>query len=177
MAAIPVQRAGGTGADEAPAPFGTRPLAEGGAILPGSPAAPGSARTLVRAAFTDWAALGLTGPDGADRLREDATAVVSELVTNAVVHAGTEVEVDWRLEESGAFTVEVHDQHPARAPRDPADDTPYETSEHGRGLRLVATLAESWGVTYRTGRKTVWARLPPGGTEEPAGPAPAPALV
>lgn len=177
MAAIPAQRAGGAGADEAPAPSGTRPLAEGRATLPGSPAAPGSVRALVRAAFTDWAGLGLTGPDGAARLGEDATAVVSELVTNAVVHAGTEVEVDWRLEESGAFVVEVHDQHPARAPRDPADEAPYDTPEHGRGLRLVATLAESWGVTYRTGRKTVWARLPPGGAQEPDGPAPAPALV
>ncbi|MGW2212282.1 SpoIIE family protein phosphatase [Streptomyces sp. NPDC001781] len=177
MAAIPVQRAGGAGADEAPAPFGARPLAEGGATLPGSPAAPGSARALVRAAFTDWAALGLTEPGGATRLEEDATAVVSELVTNAVVHAGTEIQVDWRLEESGALVVEVHDHHPARAPRDPADDSPYEVSEHGRGLRLVATLAESWGVTYRSGRKTVWARLPPGGAEEPDGPAPAPSLV
>lgn len=48
--------------------------------------------------------------------------------------------------------------------------------EYGRGLRLVATLAESWGVTYRAGAKTVWARLPPGGSDALDGPAPGPAL-
>lgn len=51
------------------------------------------------------------------------------------------------------------DHHPSRAPRDHAGETPYETPEFGRGLRLVASLAESWGVTYRTGAKSVWARL------------------
>ncbi|ARP74059.1 protein phosphatase [Streptomyces pluripotens] len=111
------------------------------------------------------------------RLADDATAVVSELVTNAVVHAGTEVEVDWRLEETGAFVVEVCDQHPSRAPRDsPRGEGSYDTPEHGRGLRLVATLAESWGVTYRTGAKAVWARLLPGGGDPVAGSATGPAL-
>lgn len=147
--------------------------AQGHATLPGSPLAPGSARALVRAAFAEWCDRGLTDPEESARQADDAMAVVSELVTNAVVHAGTELEVDWRLEEGGAFMVEVRDQHPARAPRDPAGgEAPYDAPDHGRGLRLVATLAESWGVTYRTGTKTVWARLPAGGKEEPEGPAP-----
>ncbi|MEU6240896.1 SpoIIE family protein phosphatase [Streptomyces sp. NPDC047024] len=177
MAAIPTQRATDAPVGDTPAHPGAGPLGEGRATLAGSLAAPGSARALVRGAFTEWAALGLTGPDGDARLTDDAMAVVSELVTNAVVHAGTEVEIAWRLEATGAFTVEVHDQHPARAPRDPSDtDAPPEMPEHGRGLRLVATLAETWGVTYRTGGKTLWARLPPGGKEEPEGPAPVPAL-
>ncbi|KUM92010.1 protein phosphatase [Streptomyces cellostaticus] len=160
MAAIPMQRENETHARGA----------QGHATLPGSPLAPGAARALLRTAFTD-------APEICARLADDAMAVVSELVTNAVVHAGTEVEVDWRLEESGAFVVEVRDHHPARAPRDPSGgEAPYEISDHGRGLRLVATLAESWGVTYRTGTKTVWARLPPGGRDEPDEPAPVPAL-
>ncbi|MEU1405688.1 SpoIIE family protein phosphatase [Streptomyces sp. NPDC005728] len=163
MAAIPAQRESET----------YNRGAHGHATLPGSPLAPGSARALLRAAFAEWADLGLGDPKGSARLAEDALAVVSELVTNAVVHAGTEVEVDWRLEETGAFVVEVRDHHPTRAPRDPAGgEAPYDIPDHGRGLRMVATLAESWGVTYRAGTKTVWARLPAGGKEDPAGPAP-----
>ncbi|MEU6282680.1 SpoIIE family protein phosphatase [Streptomyces sp. NPDC047028] len=153
MAAIPVQRESGAPGREV----------RGHAGLPGSPLAPGAARTLVRAALAD--APGVSG-----RLVDDAMAVVSELVTNAVVHAGTDVEVDWRLEGSGAFVVEVRDHHPARAPRDAAGgEVSYETAEYGRGLRLVGSLAESWGVTYRTGAKTVWARITGEGGVPPDG--------
>ncbi|MFB7499496.1 SpoIIE family protein phosphatase [Streptomyces sp. NPDC056161] len=128
------------------------------ATLPGSPLAAGSARALVSRAFTEWAELGLVRHE---RLADDVMIVVSELVTNAVVHAGTDVELVCRLEEDGAVVIEVGDHHPSRAPRDNGAETPYEIPEYGRGLRLVATLAESWGVTYRTGAKTVWARLTP----------------
>ncbi|MEU6670680.1 SpoIIE family protein phosphatase [Streptomyces sp. NPDC046727] len=160
MAAIPTQRESATQPGET----------QGQAMLPGSPLAPGSARALLRAALDKV-------PGVSARLADDAMAVVSELVTNAVVHAGTDVQVDWRLEETGALVVEVRDQHPSRAPRDALNgEGPYETPEYGRGLRLVATLAESWGVTYRPGAKTVWARLPPGGSEALDGPAADPAL-
>ncbi len=160
MAAIPAQRDNESQPDSA-----TR----GRATLPGSPLAPGSARALVRAALAE-------APGVPARLADDAMAVVSELVTNAVVHAGTDVHVEWRLEESGAFVIEVCDRHPSRAPREAGGEAPYDTPEYGRGLRLVATLAESWGVTYRAGAKTVWARLPPGGSDTPDDPAPGPAL-
>lgn len=159
MAAIPAQR------DSESQPEAAR----GRATLPGSPLAPGSARALVRAALAE-------APGVPARLADDAMAVVSELVTNAVVHAGTDVHVEWRLEESGAFVIEVCDRHPSRAPREAGGEAPYDTPEYGRGLRLVATLAESWGVTYRAGAKAVWARLPPGGSDAPDDPAPGPAL-
>ncbi|GHG92598.1 ATP-binding SpoIIE family protein phosphatase [Streptomyces lanatus] len=163
MGAIPVQRETLSRASEAPAHEG--PRAETGAeartTLPGSPLSPGSARTLVRSALTEWAASGLPGTEHvSERLVDDAVVAVSELVTNAVVHAGTEVELTCRLEPDGALLVEVLDHHPSRAPRDGELEAPYETPEYGRGLRLVSRLAESWGVTYRTGAKTVWARLP-----------------
>ncbi|WP_369155920.1 SpoIIE family protein phosphatase [Streptomyces sp. R02] len=143
------------------------------ATLSGSPLAPGSARALLRKTLTEWAQ---TSADGADlltgRVGDDAALVASELVTNAVVHAGTEVRLTCRLEEdTGALVVEVADRHPSRAPRDDVAEAPaHDTHEYGRGLRLVAALAESWGVTYRAGSKTVWARLPTRG-EAPAGPA------
>ena len=146
--------------DAAPASDTAGPRARGSASLPGNALAAGSARVLVRASLDEWAACGLLRPER-QRVAEDALVVVSELVTNAVVHAGTDIEVDWWLEEGTetAFLVAVTDHHPSRAPRDHAGEAPYETPEFGRGLRLVASLAESWGVTYRTGVKSVWARL------------------
>ncbi|MGW7420301.1 SpoIIE family protein phosphatase [Streptomyces sp. NPDC054813] len=166
MGAIPTQRETvsrvreAPAHDEAPSHENAGAYAQGRATLPGSPLAPGSARALVRACLDEWTDCGLLEPG--QRVAEDAMVVVSELVTNAVVHAGTGVEVDWWLEEARqetAFVVEVTDHHPSRAPRDHPGETPYETPEYGRGLRLVASLAESWGVTYRVGAKTVWARL------------------
>ncbi|KUN92235.1 ATP-binding SpoIIE family protein phosphatase [Streptomyces caeruleatus] len=160
MGAIPAQRETVTRASGVPVHGGVG--AETRTTLPGSALSPGSARTLVRSALTEWAASGLPGTEHlSDRLVDDAVVVVSELVTNAVVHAGTDVELACRLEdESGDLLVEVLDHHPSRAPRDGEVEAPYETPEYGRGLRLVSRLAESWGVTYRTGSKTVWARLP-----------------
>ncbi|MCX5048083.1 MULTISPECIES: ATP-binding SpoIIE family protein phosphatase [unclassified Streptomyces] len=167
MGAIPTQRE--TASCACGAPEHRHPSAHGSAdpraqtytTLPGSPLAPGSARALVRAAVADWTESRLPGTEHlTDLLADDAVLVVSELVTNAVVHAGTEVEVECRLEgTAGALVVEVSDHHPSRAPRDSAAEVPYETPEYGRGLRLVATLAESWGVTFRRGAKTVWALL------------------
>ncbi|WP_030601718.1 ATP-binding SpoIIE family protein phosphatase [Streptomyces fulvoviolaceus] len=179
MGAIPTQRETISRASDAPVhedtasvhenspPAGAPPHARAHATLAGTPLAPSAARALARAAFTEWAELGLPGTEYlTDRLADDAVVVVSELVTNAVVHAGTEVELACRLEaETGALVVEVLDHHPSRAPRDGAPEPPYGTPEYGRGLRLVAALAESWGITYRTGAKTVWARLPAEGKE------------
>ncbi|MER6180835.1 ATP-binding SpoIIE family protein phosphatase [Streptomyces sp. NPDC001652] len=161
MGAIPAQRETDPGARDAPVRRSVLPYARAHATLSGSSLAPGAARALLRAALSEWAELGLPGTAPlTDRLADDAVVVVSELVTNAVVHAGTDVELECRLEtETGALVVEVADQHPSRAPRDGTGEPSYETPEYGRGLRLVATLAESWGITYRKGAKTVWARL------------------
>ncbi|WP_406329860.1 SpoIIE family protein phosphatase [Streptomyces sp. NBC_00203] len=134
--------------------------------LPGTPLAPGAARRFVRGALADWAELALPGAEIIDdRLIDDAVVVVSELVTNAVVHAGTDVDLLCRLEgvsdeAPGPLVVEISDHHPSRALRDDAVERPYGTPEYGRGLRLVASLSEAWGITYRPGIKTVWARLP-----------------
>ncbi|NEC53834.1 ATP-binding protein, partial [Actinospica acidiphila] len=96
------------------------------ATLSGSPLAPGSARAMLRKALTEWAQ---SSADGADlltgRVGDDAALVASELVTNAVVHAGTDVHLTCRLEEdTGALVVEVADRHPSRAPRDDAAEAP-----------------------------------------------------
>ncbi|WP_155053715.1 ATP-binding SpoIIE family protein phosphatase [Streptomyces blattellae] len=162
MGAIPMQRETDPRVSDAPAQERPPQRAEVSTTLCGSPLAPGSARALVHAALAEWTELRLPGTEHlTERLADDAVVVVSELVTNAVVHAGTDVGLVCRLEApTGDLVIEVIDQHPSRAPRDSDTEPPHETPEYGRGLRLVATLAEDWGVTYRRGAKTVWARLP-----------------
>ncbi|CAL9448601.1 hypothetical protein SUDANB108_02393 [Streptomyces sp. enrichment culture] len=168
---VPAAEASSSGdasASEAPVQAPAPERARAHASLPGSSVAPGAARALVRRALAEWAERGLPGAGHlTDRLRDDATLVVSELVTNAVVHAGTDVEMECRLEgdapDTAALVVEVSDHHPSRAPRGGEPETPHDTPEYGRGLRLVGALSEAWGITYRTGRKTVWARLPAAG--------------
>nr|WP_202538990.1 SpoIIE family protein phosphatase [Streptomyces sp. SID8379] len=134
--------------------------------LPGNPLAPAAARRFVRAAFADWTELALpVAPALSDRLADDSVVVLSELVTNAVVHAGTSVDLLCRMEPvapdgtPAGLVIEVTDHHPARAVRNDRALRSPETPEYGRGLTLVASLAESWGITYRSGTKTVWARL------------------
>ncbi|MBD0837614.1 SpoIIE family protein phosphatase [Streptomyces sp. TRM68416] len=173
MGAIPVRRETGSrpsDPSDAPAHGGARPRAQARVTLPGNPLAPGAARAFVRARVAEWIGLGLPGSEHlTGRLIADALVVTSELVTNAVVHAGTDVELACRTEESGAFVVEVSDRHPSRAPHGGAAELPHGPTEYGRGLHLVARLADSWGVTYRTGAKTVWARLPAGGGGDAGG--------
>ncbi|MER5983153.1 SpoIIE family protein phosphatase [Streptomyces sp. NPDC001787] len=149
--------------------------------LPGIPLAPSAARKFVRAALAEWTGTGVPAAAGfTDRLADDAVTVANELVTNAVVHAGTTVDLVLRLEEAGdeepaALLLEVTDHHPARAvsgepsgtAAGPSPTERPDPAEYGRGLQLVATLAEAWGITYRTGRKTVWARLPVDGWTAP----------
>jgi len=164
---IPTQRESIARAPDTPAHHRAGQEAVARVSLPGTPLAPGAAREFARAALADWAELALPGAESEvrDWPADDAMVVVSELVTNAVVHAGTDVELVCRLEiaddgSPGALVVEVSDHHPARAVRDEAAERPDGTPEYGRGLRLVSTLSEAWGITYRTGVKTVWARLP-----------------
>ncbi|MFD5218203.1 SpoIIE family protein phosphatase [Streptomyces tendae] len=172
MGAIPTQRETAFRASAAPAhaveasAAGSAECARARVSLLGSSLAPGAARAMARAALADWSALGLPGTEQlTEHLAADALVVVSELVTNAVVHAGTDVEVSLRMEETGTLVVEATDQHPSRAPRSTDPEMPHDPAEYGRGLRLVAALAEAWGITYRPGIKTVWARLSAAGAD------------
>ncbi len=88
------------------------------AALPGTPLAPGAAR-MVRETLADWGELALPGAEIVrERLAEDAVLVVSELVTNAVVHAGTDVELLCRLEitDGGAVGAVVRWSSPTAIP-------------------------------------------------------------
>ncbi|NJP42123.1 SpoIIE family protein phosphatase [Actinacidiphila epipremni] len=139
--------------------------------LSGDQKAAGAARRFLRDALARWEAAGLpAGVRFGDRLLDDGTLLVSELVTNAVVHAGTDVELECRLEALPAppgVVIEVGDRHPARVLRDDTQE-PADTREGGRGLHLVAALSDAWGISYRRDRKTVWCRLDLAPAEDPA---------
>lgn len=76
--------------------------------------------------------------------------VASELVTNAVLHARSELEVV--LEVGDRVRLEVHD----RSVRLPAMRTSSALTATGRGLRLVELLARTWGADPTAGGKLVW---------------------
>src|SRR5690242_7075838 len=88
------------------------------------------------------------------RSLSDVSLVVSELATNAVVHARTEFTVGFHLG-GGRARVEVRDH----APGLPDNHSLALSTSNGRGLLIVATLAEQWGVEWGPATKTVWAEL------------------
>jgi len=91
---------------------------------------------------------------------EDVVLVLSELSTNVERHAGGWLTVDL-VETQGVLVVAVTDPQLERLPVLRAVG-PDELT--GRGLMVVATLAELWGVVVRPGSKTVWAAIAPTGT-------------
>ena len=103
------------------------------------------ARRFARGQLEEW---------GAPELCDSAALVVSELVTNAVVHTGTTTVVDLRLD-AHSLRVEVEDQHPGRV-LPTGLPTPSDDSESGRGLGITSSLASSWGVEYTSVAKRVW---------------------
>jgi anti-sigma regulatory factor (Ser/Thr protein kinase) len=82
---------------------------------------------------------------------EEVVLLVSELVTNAVVHARTEVRLRLRIDRT-LLRVEVEDCDE----RVPVARHATLRDERGRGLRLVEQYTARWGVTPWNGGKTVW---------------------
>jgi anti-sigma regulatory factor (Ser/Thr protein kinase) len=83
-----------------------------------------------------------------------ATVVGHELVTNAVQHARTDLEVRVHVDDE-TVRVEVSDDNPRR----PVPSAPPLTATSGRGLMLVGGLADQWGVEADDDCKTVWFEL------------------
>ena len=91
-----------------------------------------------------------------DDVRDTALLLSSELVTNAILHAHTPVQLGMVVD-GEVLLVCVADRLPGHVlePRDQSRERPG-----GRGLALVAALSEQWGTTSFTGGKTVWFTLP-----------------
>ncbi len=111
--------------------------------LDAEPLSVGRARRFCTSTLRGWGAT----PD----LVETCELLVSELATNAVLHARTPFTV--MIERQPVLRVEVHDGDPR--PPHPRDYGPEASS--GRGLHLVEMLSQSSGtVTLPDGGKSVW---------------------
>lgn len=109
------------------------------------PSSVAAARGLIRRTLADC---------GRDELGESAELAVSEVVTNALVHAGTPVEVAVSVHDAG-LRVEVSDG----SPHLPSPRRYTALAGTGRGLRMLESLVDQWGVEPRDGGKTVWFEL------------------
>ncbi|MCZ1003244.1 PAS domain-containing protein [Streptomyces mirabilis] len=110
-----------------------------------------TARSFVRDTLQGW---------GFADIVDDAVVLTSELVTNAVVHAGTSADVLCLRSDEGV-RIEVADRYPER--EIPLQATAVNMGspdrEGGRGLQLCAALAGRWGVDYSPTHKQVWFHL------------------
>jgi anti-sigma regulatory factor (Ser/Thr protein kinase)/PAS domain-containing protein len=102
-----------------------------------------AAREFVTSQLTDWRVPG--------QVVENAVLLVSELVTNALLHGRPPIELRLRSTAEHLF-LEVRD-HATYLPRR-LRATPED--EHGRGLQLVALLADRWGTRPVPEGKAVW---------------------
>ena len=101
---------------------------------------------------------------GLQRVGNEARLLTSELVTNAVLHAGTDLTLTVsRDTERDVVRVSVVDGSEA-APARRAHST---FSTGGRGLGIVAEESQAFGVDSFQGGKAVWFELAVGGLGEP----------
>lgn len=113
--------------------------------VPSDPAAVAEVRATVTRRLTEW---------GLEDLAFTTELILSELVTNAIRYGGTPIRV--RVLRDRSLICEVFDGS------NTAPHLRYAamTDEGGRGLFLVAQLAERWGTRYLPGGKVIWAEQP-----------------
>ena len=113
--------------------------------LPPQPPSVAEARAQVRRLLTE---------NDRDDLVETAVLLVSEVVTNALLHAGTDIDVAATLDDAG-LRVEIGDG----SPHLPSRRRYAATAGTGRGLLMLESLVDDWGVTRHSKGKTVWFRI------------------
>jgi anti-sigma regulatory factor (Ser/Thr protein kinase) len=117
-----------------------------------APEAVGAARRLVAGAIAAWSVRRDAVPD--ERLVADACLVASELAGNAVTHARSAFRVSVSCSDDGV-RVCVSDVGPGTA----AEHRGRLLGLSGRGLAIVAGVADRWGCDAVPGGKVVWAEL------------------
>nr|WP_241833109.1 SpoIIE family protein phosphatase [Streptomyces caatingaensis] len=114
--------------------------------LPSDPAVVARARADVARQLEQW---------GLEEALFTTELILSELITNAIRHASGPIRV--RLLRDRALICEVADT----SSTSPHLRYAAAEDEGGRGLFLVAQLAERWGTRYTPGGKVIWAEVPP----------------
>ncbi|AMW09839.1 ATPase [Streptomyces qaidamensis] len=112
---------------------------------------PAQARRLTRARLTGWSVC--------EDTCDSAALVVSELVTNAIVHTASTHIVCELHDGDDLVRIAVRDEGCAPGQPHAASRTRPE-EEHGRGLLLVDALCHSWGAQEDGPGLLVWAELP-----------------
>ncbi len=100
-------------------------------------------------------ALGMLGPWRGEQLAADTALVVTELATNAVLHAGSPFSVSLALAPD-TIRISVGDTLPLGRPGEEQELAALP----GHGLGVIAALATRWGVETAPTGKAVWAELP-----------------
>ncbi|MFF5187612.1 ATP-binding protein [Streptomyces sp. NPDC000345] len=120
--------------------------------LPPVPGAVAAVRRRVGAVLADWKV--------SEDIVDDSLLVVSELLTNAIVHAlpPAELRLSWAWGDGrGTLRVEVTDAGPALVPGQSRPG--IDPDEHGRGELIVQALAARHGRRVHSGGVTRWADL------------------
>ncbi|GGZ68711.1 ATP-binding protein [Streptomyces echinoruber] len=126
------------------------------AAHPGSPA---QARRLTRARLSGWSVC--------EDTCDTAALVVSELVTNAVVHTAS-TRIVCEVQDGGKLLrIAVRDEGCATG--EPQSSLRLPEEEHGRGLLLVDAVCHAWGVHEHGPGLLVWAELARGGDDSDDG--------
>ncbi len=119
------------------------------------PCAPASVALARRALSAELRAAGVF-----DQAVRDAVLVISELLSNAILHAyplpGERLRVAWMVDGT-SVEVAVSD---GGSPSVPHADHPSASSVSGRGLSIVEHLCQTWGIRTDEIGLTVWAVLP-----------------
>ncbi|WP_149180504.1 SpoIIE family protein phosphatase [Streptomyces sp. TRM49041] len=111
------------------------------------PLAARRARAFARARLSEW---------GLGALADTVELLISEVVTNAVRHAGAGQPIEVRLVRTDALLCEVADGgHTLPTLRAAGPD-----DEAGRGLRVVGALARAWGASRSADGTSVWFEVP-----------------
>jgi anti-sigma regulatory factor (Ser/Thr protein kinase) len=121
-------------------------------VLPPALSSVGTGRRFVQRLLTQW---------HLDHLADVAVLLASEALTNAVVHAATAVRLEVRQDRELEVRVTDYSSAPVLSPVSALGlqslmTDPDLEAESGRGLMLIASLAERWGVTPQDAGKTVW---------------------
>ncbi|PIM68618.1 ATP-binding protein [Streptomyces sp. JV178] len=120
--------------------------------LAAHPGAVAQARRVTRTQLTGWALC--------EDTCDTAALVVSELVTNAIVHTASAQIVCELQDGDDLVRIAVRDEGCAPGEPHPSPQRPEE--EHGRGLLLIESLCRSWGAQPVGMGLLVWADVPRG---------------